>query len=395
MIQAINGNGAATSVKFKEKVKWLPVFHDVIYWIKSRNGDALRKKKIAGIRMERSIRVINGLHTYVDVKYDREETIGNLVKRGLLPLDYNGPIFYKGNIVDPSLTLQKFEEIADPNFWPQLSTRFRSTGDENFNSKIHTQVTNEEMEYFRRNNTYHFIGGVRLETEIDIIPEFKQLIKLRFPEFYSTKLSAVRESKTGGWSDKQLKDIESGALSILSYQHIYFALMLAKHHATVSASIIEIGGGFGGLPRMMRQLLPDFIGSYTIVDLPFVSRLQEFFLRKESVLVEGKSPAFNFIHVDKLDSFFPEKAFDIAIATHSMTELDPEWINLYLDKFILHSRTALISMQSLMIPNDHDVTWIEDKMGRAGFKVLEREISEIRSWEKLSYCVTFIFQKAI
>lgn len=81
-------------------------------------------------------------------------------------------------------------------------------------------------------------------------------------------------------------------------------------------SILEIGGGYGGLARMIAEHEPS--ANMTIVDLPISLEIQRFYLSNTS------RATFTF----SLE--VPDVVFDLAVSTQCFCELDIEEVNSYL-----------------------------------------------------------------
>jgi hypothetical protein len=69
-----------------------------------------------------------------------------------------------------------------------------------------------------------------------------------------------------------------------SIHYVFQAALIEKHIGvpiSTLGSILEFGGGFGGMCRILRTL--DFRGSYRIFDVPEFSALQEFYLQMNGI----------------------------------------------------------------------------------------------------------------
>ena len=75
-------------------------------------------------------------------------------------------------------------------------------------------------------------------------------------------------------------------------------------------SVIEFGGGFGS---MCQTLLPFISGDYTIIDLPPLIRLQEWYLRKTKIANVA------WIDSTQIDEY-PQLNCDMFIAVYSLSE---------------------------------------------------------------------------
>lgn len=107
----------------------------------------------------------------------------------------------------------------------------------------------------------------------------------------------------------------SQEVSITSMLLCYFLWRLSTVlHA--SASVLEIGGGYGGLARLLAEYEPS--AKMTLVDLPISLEIQRFYLANTSRAAFAFSPEM------------PEGPFDLAISTKCFCELDIGKVNHYL-----------------------------------------------------------------
>lgn len=80
-------------------------------------------------------------------------------------------------------------------------------------------------------------------------------------------------------------------------------------------SVLEIGGGFGGLARL---LIPE-VGSYAICDLPEVRRLQDRYLARFG---------------DQVDDACPYLGYDLVVSTFAFSELGRSTMLDYADEYL-------------------------------------------------------------
>lgn len=133
----------------------------------------------------------------------------------------------------------------------------------------------------------------------EIAKHFGNLPDIRESEF------SVPESVSEGYSNMFLT-------------HIYFYLRIMSFGTP--KSILEIGGGYGGLARIFKTLNPSI--KYTIVDLPESLYFSESFMRLEDIM------SVRFIE-DILD--LRKESFDLVINTFSFQEMPLKVIKMYID----------------------------------------------------------------
>lgn len=105
----------------------------------------------------------------------------------------------------------------------------------------------------------------------------------------------------------------SGNLVHLTHHVFQWEMVTGKKISDLS-SIVEIGGGYGAMARIVRRL--GFSGDYTIIDFPEVQLLQRYYLDKNSV--SG---------IRFLDAIPEDMDADLMIATWSLSEMEIEQRN--------------------------------------------------------------------
>jgi hypothetical protein len=131
-------------------------------------------------------------------------------------------------------------------------------------------------------------------------------------------------------------------IDIVDSRHIMMSTMvfsvLSKHHN----HIVEIGGGYGNWFRLNSGVIN--FERWTIVDLPFVKKLQRWYLEQEKVDTKRLEL------VDTNDYWFwlnreNGKQIDIVIAAHSLSEVTlPDFMD-YVDHVVARSRFLFYSTQ--------------------------------------------------
>lgn len=87
--------------------------------------------------------------------------------------------------------------------------------------------------------------------------------------------------------------------------HLYIFEQITQIKISNLSSIIELGGGYGNMARIIRKM--GFNGNYNIVDLPEFCELQKFYLNQHNLDI-NHAPDLN-------------KKYDLFIATWSLSEI--------------------------------------------------------------------------
>lgn len=141
----------------------------------------------------------------------------------------------------------------------------------------------------------------------------------------------ANEDPFGGVERRPHSSVPAGQeVSITSMLFSYFLWRISGMlHAGVR--VLEIGGGYGGLARVLAEYEPTI--KMTMVDLSISLEIQRFYLANTS------EAAFAF------SSMVPDGPFDLAVSTKCFCELDVEIVNHYLteiDRALRHPRSYLL-----------------------------------------------------
>jgi hypothetical protein len=124
------------------------------------------------------------------------------------------------------------------------------------------------------------------------------------------------------------------AVDMIDSRHIMMIAMLKKWLPDATdLRIVEIGGGFGNWARLCEGQI-DY-RAWTIIDMPFVSRLQDWYLR--SLLQDFGKIAL--IDTERYPAWKHQcERFDLAIAAHSMSEFAfPDFYD-YFENIVMKSK---------------------------------------------------------
>lgn len=142
---------------------------------------------------------------------------------------------------------------------------------------------------------------------------------------------------------------------IRSQHYILSTYLLNFIHGKQELNIMEIGGGFGNMRRILSKYMD--INSYTIFDINNCLQFNKSFLKTHSNnydLVEDQlylHRGFYNISIDFretfIDNFLEKKNIDVLIATHSLSELDIDEFNWYFDNIVKKSKIFFYCTQTL------------------------------------------------
>ncbi len=288
------------------------------------------------------------------------------------------PVYYRGGEIDRSTTWTTFRSQLIEGAPLQLVTPFQSSdSDENFNSRTDRFVTPADFGGWRYSPVYAFLTADGVGERGS---EHARLLRAAKPRFWAEKVTRYKDIESG-WNADDLKRIQRGELASQTYVHLFYASVLCGELRARGNSVVEIGGGYGGLARCLAAVEPGFWRTYTIIDLPFVQALQEHVLRSEGHPVRrGRGDgdaAISLLDALQLGEGDLGERYDVAIATHSLSELDPAQINFYVDAVLARARFILLAQQLVFHGgvrgySGYDVSWLPALIERRGYR---------RSWQ--------------
>lgn len=132
-----------------------------------------------------------------------------------------------------------------------------------------------------------------------------------------------------------------------SKSSLEFSYMLARllPHLDNCQVVVEIGGGFGGLARIIKDAFPQI--KYVILDLPEASAIQTYYLSMsvpgrrvggmrevgQASTLDLRSPDFDYLLLPpQFIERLPTDSVDLFINTRSMMEMDIETVSYYLSQ---------------------------------------------------------------
>jgi putative sugar O-methyltransferase len=294
-------------------------------------------------------------------------------------------VYYRGHQIPKEADWTDFSKIANRRKPLELVSAYTGERtDGNFNSSIDDTVTEQELQLFRYSERFTFLTADLLRDN----PEYRAAGVRAHPEFMRRALSEYSESQVG-WNERDLARVRDGALAAHTYVHLYYAAVLARCIPARSLSVLEVGGGYGGLARVLGKLAPDVFCEYSIVDIPFVTGLQHLLLSKDfpgevtaNANNSNGTPASRFRLFDTAHSEAAlRKSYDLVIATHSLSELDPRQIRSYVEGALAPARNVLLSLQLKFHENirgysHQDCSWISERLQERGFESLYENRTE-------------------
>ncbi len=169
-------------------------------------------------------------------------------------------------------------------------------------------------------------------TSFDFGLQYKKLIVDEFGEDPKNFLDIINLNDSIGNPVKY--DFDGVVMSPSNLRYIYHALLIKSKcekwfPGKETITIVEIGGGYGGLCLYLKNIFKGTHIDYTIVDLPEPSNLQNRFLQ------ETKQNNAISIHGSLLDTLAKNK-FDLVISNYCISEIGRENQEEYFRKLVIH-----------------------------------------------------------
>lgn len=137
-------------------------------------------------------------------------------------------------------------------------------------------------------------------------------------------------------------------VDIVDSRHILMSTMIfSKIGRWIPGRIIEIGGGFGNWVRLNSNVIR--FKKWTIIDLPFVTELQRWYLKQEKIDLEN-------VEIIDTDEYLTWRndltdPIDLVIGTHSLSELSWADFEDYVSHVVCRSRYLFYATQ-LQLPSE-------------------------------------------
>jgi len=181
----------------------------------------------------------------------------------------------------------------------------------------------KEFEVFREGSAvYHFLGG---NNSPHLRYEDKEAIGKAMKVNYHLYQSFRKQGKS------QLGYINKRPIDAVESRHMMMMTLLFSSTGLKHKHVVEIGGGFGNWTRLAQDIV-DF-DKWTIIDLPFVSELQKWFLEKE--LEEDSYQKVDFVTTESFPDWKKDfEGADVVIGAHSLNEFALEDFEEYFESVV-------------------------------------------------------------
>jgi hypothetical protein len=130
-----------------------------------------------------------------------------------------------------------------------------------------------------------------------------------------------------GYKDNEEKYLK---LDDLDCKHILQLTFLFNHYNSRCNQIVEIGGGFGNMNRLCKNII-DYT-NWDIIDIPHISLLQKYYLENELNDISN----VHFIDTNNTIDY-KNVPIDLVIANHSLSELSWDYFYFYFNNVIKYS----------------------------------------------------------
>ena len=228
--------------------------------------------------------------------------------------------------IEPIEPIEPIESVSWKN--PALMYGYKDIFDRStskFNSM--TSVTDKLFENFRSEfELYGFIDNGDHPPDL----EADSIAKITNPAMYEMYKELLHTRIKLGYSDRMTSTYSD--YTNLDSRHIMMFVILFTHIPSSPDSILEIGGGFGQWLTLNKHRS---FSKWTIIDLPHVSLLQNWYLDKQGISksVYETVSALDYDHWNSKHT-----TFDLVIGTHSVSEFSFDIFYSYFYKIIIKSK---------------------------------------------------------
>jgi len=174
----------------------------------------------------------------------------------------------------------------------------------------------EELRNFQNLKDLHFCTS-KLDTLEQVM--FDRSENLNSIEY--EKLMAIGDSEIG-YDENQRKVLSSREKKISGWvtaNHIFFLTFLSTcFDKKTPLKIVEFGGGFGNVCRLMFARKKYEIEKYSIIDQKGMQQVQDFFLKETLSANDYK----NINLIESRSDIQCEESYDLFISNHAITEFD-------------------------------------------------------------------------
>ncbi len=226
-----------------------------------------------------------------------------------------------------------------------FAARDSSSISDNFFFPSFAKIASASNEFwnFRQSHALHeILEHVSFEDGINYI---ENIINLGFD--YEFIRNCVKDDTIGNPNVFKYENLGTACPSTLRYANV-LADLISKFGNLDNFSIIEIGGGYGGQARLIRNFFPSV--DYTIIDLPEVLLLAERYLYES-----------DYRHMFKFVSSFdfgPMKC-DLVISNYAFSEIKREYQFKYLSLIISKSRMGYMIYTDSSTPEINSLSFAQ------------------------------------
>lgn len=197
-----------------------------------------------------------------------------------------------------------------------------------FNESAATVARAEDVEQLYRSFRHHdspfaFVHcGLRNEPDLEALG-LAALVDARLLSEYLS----LRKPKVGYEGCEELyREVD-----VVDSRHVLMSTLVFSHLKRLGGHVVELGGGFGNWARL--NISPKhaqiYYRSWTIIDLPYVSALQRWYLGQLEI------DSVRYVTTDEFSGWIDQDPpVDLVLAAHSLSELSRANFDLYLERLL-------------------------------------------------------------
>ena len=196
---------------------------------------------------------------------------------------------------------------------------------------VYNQNINIDFDGFRNSKEFFFLDNRNPEPDIDALNIGREINNSLMEKYLK-----VKKSKLGYKNALKNQYSDCDQLDSRHYMMSCFIFSYLNSISFNPDNILEIGGGFGNWCYINQDIVN--YKKWTILDLPFVTNLQRWFINKELKDVSRINLISYSDNNDYKNLINQKNVFDLIIATHSLSELKMEIFNEYLNKILTKTK---------------------------------------------------------
>lgn len=202
------------------------------------------------------------------------------------------------------------------NLWYQKYDKIKIFNEYWLNESSLRNFSTEELENFQNLKDLHFCTSKIDDIDQAMFGSSKNLNMLEYQ-----KLVEIGDSEIG-YDENQRKILSSREKKISGWvtaNHTFFLTFLSTYFEQKTLlKVLEFGGGFGNVCRLMFARKKYEIEKYSIIDQKGMQQVQDFFLKK--TLSEKDYNNINLI--ESQPDINLQESYDLFISNHAITEFD-------------------------------------------------------------------------